>query len=107
MANPFVGEIRITGFNFAPVNWHFCDGSLLAINTNTALFSLLGTFYGGDGRSTFALPDLRGRSPIHQGNGFPIGQPGGSEFVTLTTAQLPSHTHTIGASDAAAQSVSP
>lgn len=93
-----IGEIRMFGGNFAPRSWAFCDGQLLPINQNNALFSILGTTYGGDGRTTFALPDLRGRVSIHQGNGpglssHGLGSDGGSETNTLTDAQLPSHTH--------------
>ena len=86
MANPFVAEIRIFGGNFAPIGWAFCDGRLMPISQNTALFSLLGTTYGGDGRTTFGLPDLRGRSPLHQGQGHgltsrPLGEPAGGEPI--------------------------
>jgi microcystin-dependent protein len=96
---PFLGQIQAFGFNFAPRGWAFCDGQLLPISSNTALFSLLGTTYGGDGRSTFALPDLRGRSIVHPGTGpglSPIrqGDRGGAESVTLNIANLPSHNHT-------------
>ncbi|MBN1985434.1 MAG: phage tail protein [Prolixibacteraceae bacterium] len=95
---PFLGEIKIFGGNFAPRGWALCDGQLLAINTNQALFSLLGTTYGGDGRTTFALPDLRGRAAIHPGNGpglssYRLGQKGGTEQVTLIVPEMPSHTH--------------
>ena len=98
MAEPFIGEIRMFGFNFAPVGWATCDGQLMSISQNTALFSLLGTQYGGDGRTTFGLPDLRGRAPKHQGQGlglppYTIGQSGGSETVTILTSQLPPHNH--------------
>ena len=98
MSEPFIGEIRIFGFNFAPRGWALCDGQLLPISQNSALFSLLGTIYGGDGRTTFALPDLRGRAALHFGNGpgltsRSIGQKFGSEEHTLTVDQLPSHTH--------------
>jgi len=97
-SEPFLGEIQMVGFNFAPRGWAHCDGQLLPINSYPALFSLLGTTYGGDGRTTFALPDLRGRSAVHPGAGpglSPIqwGQRGGAEFQTLTTAQMPSHSH--------------
>jgi microcystin-dependent protein len=96
---PFIGEIAIVGFNFEPNNWAFCDGRLMAISQNDALFALIGTTYGGDGETTFALPDLRGRVPIHQGsNGFGnfvIGQTGGEETVTLTINQIPMHEHSI------------
>lgn len=102
MADPFVAEIRIFPFNFAPRGWAFCDGQLIPISQNTALFSLLGTTYGGDGRSTFALPDLQGRSPMHPGQGPGLsprylGDSGGSETVTLTESQIPSHTHALRA----------
>jgi microcystin-dependent protein len=95
---PFLGEIKMVGFNFAPRGWAFCDGQILSISSNTALFSLYGTTYGGDGRTTFGLPDLKGRSAIHPGSGAglsPIsqGQKGGQESVTLTQNQMPSHTH--------------
>jgi microcystin-dependent protein len=104
MADPFIGEIKIFAGNFAPRGWAMCDGQLMAISQNTALFSLLGTTYGGDGRTTFGLPDLRGRIPVHAGRGpglsdRMIGQRGGSENETLTTAQLPAHTHTARALD--------
>ena len=98
MSEPFVGEIRMFAGNFAPRGWAFCDGQLLAISQNDALFSLLGTIYGGDGRTTYGLPDLRGRIPIHAGNGpglssRRLGAKGGAEKVTLTVNQLPSHGH--------------
>jgi microcystin-dependent protein len=93
MAQPFVGEIRIFAGNFAPVGWMFCDGQLLPISENETLFQLIGTTYGGDGETTFALPDLRGRLPLHQGNGFVIGQAAGAEDVTLTVNQMPAHSH--------------
>jgi microcystin-dependent protein len=101
-SDPFIAEIIMFGGNFAPRNWAFCDGQLLSIASNTALFSLLGTTYGGDGRTTFGLPDLRGRVPIHPGNGpglssYRLGQRGGVENVTLTTSQMPSHTHAAAA----------
>jgi len=97
---PFIAEIIMFGGNFAPRGWALCDGQLLSINSNQALFSLLGTTYGGDGRTTFGLPDLRGRVPIHPGNGpglssYRLGQKGGSQTNTLTSANLPSHNHTI------------
>ena len=93
MSQPYVGEIRLVGFNFAPVGWAFCQGQIMPISENEALFNLIGTTYGGDGQSTFALPDLRGRLALHQGNGFTLAETGGAETVTLTTPQLPSHTH--------------
>ncbi len=103
MSEPFVGEIRMFAGNFAPRGWAFCDGQLLAISQNDALFSLLGTIYGGDGRTTFGLPDLRGRIPLHQGIGpglstRRLGAKAGTETVTLTTNQLPSHSHDFNAS---------
>jgi microcystin-dependent protein len=99
---PFLAEIKLFAGNFAPRGWAFCDGQLLPINQNQALFSLLGTMYGGDGRTTFALPDLRGRVPVHPGNGpglspYSIGQMGGAETVTLTVQQLPAHSHSLNA----------
>ncbi|MFQ5630439.1 MAG: phage tail protein [bacterium] len=98
MADPFIGEIKMVGFNFAPRGWAFCDGQLLSISANTALFSLLGTMYGGDGRTTFGLPDLRGRVAIHAGQGpelssYKVGAKSGVENVTLTTNQIPAHNH--------------
>ena len=103
MAEPFVGEIRMGGWNFAPLGWAFCNGQLLPIAENEVLFTLIGTTYGGDGQTTFALPDLRGRVPIHQGTGAGlstrvIGQSIGVEQVTLTTSQLPQHAHALQAS---------
>ena len=95
MAQPYIGEIRMFGGNFAPVSWAFCDGSLQAIAQNDALFQLIGTTYGGDGESTFALPDLRGRVPLHQGNGFILAETGGVEEVTLTVNQIPAHSHAL------------
>jgi microcystin-dependent protein len=95
MSEQFLGEIRMFGGNFAPQGWSFCDGSLLSIAQNTALFQLVGTTYGGDGESTFALPDLRGRAPRHQGATFIIGQIAGVEAVTLTGNQMPSHSHAV------------
>jgi microcystin-dependent protein len=93
MATPFIGEIRLAGFNFAPQGWAFCDGTLLQIANFDTLFALIGTTSGGDGQSTFALPDLRSRVPIHMGNGFIQGQAGGSEGVSLNAQQVPSHAH--------------
>ena len=93
MANPYVGEIRLAGFNFAPVGWAFCDGSLLSIAQNDVLFDLIGTTYGGNGQTTYALPDLRSRVPVHMSGPYPIGAEGGSESVPLTIPQLPSHNH--------------
>lgn len=93
MAQPYVGEIRMFAGNFAPAGWMFCDGQLLPISEYDTLFNLIGTTYGGDGQSTFALPDLRGRIPIHQGPGFVLAQNGGVEEVALTINQIPAHTH--------------
>jgi len=109
MSEPFVGEIRMFAGNFAPRGWAFCDGQLLAISQNDALFSLLGTIYGGDGRTTFGLPDVRGRIPLHAGTGpglsqRRLGSKSGNENVTLTANQLPSHTHTLNASSSTANS---
>jgi microcystin-dependent protein len=98
MSEPFIGEIRPMGFGFPPKGWAECNGQLLQINQNQALFSLLGTTYGGDGRTTFALPDLRGRVPIAWGTTFPVGASGGEEQVTLGTSQLPTHAHNFQAS---------
>jgi microcystin-dependent protein len=100
MADPFVAEIRIFPFNFAPKGWAFCDGQIMPISQNTALFSLLGTTYGGDGKSTFALPDLEGRAALHRGQGpglslYDLGQTGGSETVTLLESEIPVHAHGI------------
>jgi microcystin-dependent protein len=101
MADPFVAEIRIFPFNFAPKGWAFCDGQLLPISQNTALFSLLGTTYGGDGKSTFALPDMQGSSPMHPGQGpglslRDLGEMSGTQFVTLITSEIPAHAHNVG-----------
>lgn len=96
--DPFLGEVRMVGFDFAPRGWALCDGQLLSISQNQALFAILGTTYGGDGKTTFALPDLRGRAPTHVGNGFMLGQRGGAETHTLTVAQMPAHGHALMAS---------
>lgn len=101
MAQPYVGEIRIFAGNFAPAGWMFCEGQLLPISENETLFNLIGTTYGGDGQETFALPDLRGRLPMHQGNGFILAETGGVEEVTLTGQQIPIHNHAFVASTAA------
>ena len=93
MAQPYVGEIRIFAGNFAPAGWMFCEGQLLPISENETLFNLIGTTYGGDGQSTFAVPDLRGRLPLHFGNGFTLAETGGAETITLTVPQIPAHTH--------------
>jgi microcystin-dependent protein len=105
MADPFVAEIRIFPFNFAPKGWAWCDGQLLPLSQNTALFSLLGTTYGGNGKSNFALPDLQGRTPMHPGQGpglslHDLGETGGSETVTLLESEIPSHVHVVNASQA-------
>ena len=98
MAQPYVGEIRMFAGNFAPTGWMFCEGQLLPISENETLFQLIGTTYGGDGQSTFALPDLRGRLPLHQGNGFILAETGGAEEITLTVSQIPAHSHPLLAS---------
>lgn len=97
MSDPFIGEIRLLCFDYAPANWALCNGALMAVNAYPALFALIGNIYGGDGRTTFALPDFRGRIPISQGNDSTTGQALGTETVTLTSAQIPSHTHSITA----------
>ena len=106
MATPYIGEIRCCGFNFAPAGWAACNGQLTAISQNAALFNLIGTTYGGDGQNTFALPNLQSRVPIHQGSfagsNYVLGQIGGVETVTLTTPELPAHTHAITATSNAA-----
>lgn len=112
MSDPFVGEIRMFAGNFAPRGWAYCDGQLLAVSQNDALFSLLGTIYGGDGRTTFGLPDMRGRIPLHTGAGAglsprTIGGRGGTENVTLNTRNLPNHSHTLQATTDAASSADP
>jgi microcystin-dependent protein len=107
MSQPYVGEIRLFGGNFAPAGWMFCNGQLLPISQYDTLFNLIGTTYGGDGQTTFALPDLRGRVPVHQGAGFTLAQTGGTETVTLITAQLPAHSHPAVASSGAASQASP
>src|SRR5437763_1045431 len=95
MAQPYVGEIRIFAGNFAPAGWMFCEGQLLPISEYETLFQLIGTTYGGDGQSTFGLPDLRGRIPLHQGNGFILAETGGAETITLTVSQIPAHSHPL------------
>jgi microcystin-dependent protein len=107
MAQPYVGEIRMFAGNFAPAGWMFCEGQLLPISENETLFNLIGTTYGGDGQSTFALPDLRGRIPLHQGSGFVLAQTGGAENITLTVSQIPAHTHNLLASSSAASTNAP
>src|ERR687885_2524049 len=100
MSDPFVAEIRVVGFTFPPTGWAFCNGQLLPISQNTALFALLGTFYGGDGKATFALPNLQGSAPLHQGQGqglseYFLGQSGGEQFVTLLTSEMALHNHNM------------
>lgn len=107
MAQPYVGEVRMFAGNFAPAGWMFCEGQLLPISENETLFNLIGTTYGGDGESTFALPDLRGRVPIHQGNGFILAETGGAEEITLTPAQIPQHSHPFLATSGPGGSSSP
>jgi microcystin-dependent protein len=112
MADPFLAEIRIFPFNFAPKGWAWCDGQLLPLSQNTALFSLLGTTYGGDGKSNFALPDLQGRAPMHPGQGpglslHDLGETGGSETVSLLESEIPSHPHTMMASSDVADNNAP
>lgn len=107
MAQPYVGEIRMFAGNFAPAGWMFCEGQLLPISENETLFQLIGTTYGGDGQSTFALPDLRGRLPIHQGNGFILAETGGAEEITLTVNQIPAHSHPYLASADSASTLNP
>lgn len=112
MSEPYIGEIRLFGFNRIPSGWQACDGTLLAISQYDALYTLLGTTFGGDGQSTFGVPDLRGRLPIHQGQGpglsnYVMGQMAGTENVTLTTAQMPQHTHSLMASTNVGAEMSP
>lgn len=107
MSQPYIGEIRLFAGNFAPAGWYACDGSLLPISENDALFALIGTTYGGDGQTTFALPDLRGRVPVHQSGGFVLGQAGGVEQVTITSTQMPPHAHALLGSSASATSTTP
>jgi microcystin-dependent protein len=112
MSNPFVAEIRIFPFNFAPKGWAFCDGQILPISQNTALFSLLGTTYGGDGKSNFALPDLQGNAPMHPGQGpglslHDLGETGGSDTVTLLESEIPAHNHVLQANSANATTNAP
>lgn len=112
MADQFLGEIRILSFNFAPAGWAFCNGQILPLSQNTALFSLLGTMYGGDGKSNFALPNLQDRAPMHPGQGpglslHDLGEMGGSETVTLLESEIPSHTHSLNAASLNSQSTTP
>jgi microcystin-dependent protein len=104
---PFVGEIRMFAGNFAPAGWKFCDGQLLPISENNNLFTLIGTTYGGDGQTTFALPDLRSRVPVHQGNGLILAETGGVEDVTLTVQQVPAHSHPLLATTSIATETGP
>jgi microcystin-dependent protein len=107
MAQPYVGEIRMFAGNFAPAGWMFCEGQLLPISENETLFQLIGTTYGGDGESTFALPDLRGRLPMHWGNSTVLAQTGGAEEITLTVAQIPAHSHPLLCNNGAASDPNP
>jgi microcystin-dependent protein len=107
MAEPFLSEVRIMSFVFAPKGWALCNGQLLPINQNQGLFSLLGTTFGGDGRVNFALPDLRGRTPIHVGSGHTLGERGGEQAHTLSIAELPTHTHVLNGSSADADAAVP
>jgi microcystin-dependent protein len=107
MSDPYVGEIKLFGFHFPPRGWALCNGQLLPINQNQALFTILGTTYGGDGRTTFALPDLRGRTPLHMGNGVTLGQSAGEENHTLTQLEMPAHIHQVQGSPAEATEAAP
>jgi microcystin-dependent protein len=107
VAQPYVGEIRMFAGNFAPAGWMFCEGQPLSISEYETLFQLIGTTYGGDGQNTFALPDLRGRLPLHQGNGFILAETGGAEQITLTVSQMPTHSHPMLANSAVANQNQP
>ncbi|MGD0830538.1 MAG: tail fiber protein [Terracidiphilus sp.] len=112
MSDQYVGEVRLVGFNFAPIDWQICNGALLAISEYAPLFNLIGTYYGGDGQSTFGLPNLQGRIPIHQGTGtsgttYVIGQTGGVESVTINASSYPAHNHSLFASTASGNSAAP
>src|SRR4030095_4273279 len=107
MSEPFIAEVRMFSFAFPPRGWALCNGQLLPINQNQALFSILGTTYGGNGQTTFALPDLRGRTPISFGAGFSLGQPGGEEAHTLTIGEMPQHNHFVQAGNSAANTAAP
>lgn len=107
MGQPYVGEIRMFGGSFAPAGWAFCNGQIMPISENETLFNLIGTTYGGDGQETFALPNLQGRIPMHTGNGYILAETGGTESVTLTTNQIPVHTHPVTGSSATADAGSP
>jgi microcystin-dependent protein len=107
MAEPFLAEIRLMSFVFPPKGWALCNGQLLAINTNQALFSLLGTMYGGDGRVNFGLPNLQGRVPMHMGSGHTLGEVGGQQAVTLSTSQIPTHVHVMSATNTNGTQINP
>src|ERR687890_48773 len=107
MSEPFIGEIRMMAFTYAPKGWAQCNGQVMPINQNQALFSLLGTMYGGNGQTTFALPDLRGRTPIHTGEGFILGQKGGEQAHTITQSEMPEHVHFVQATTATATTNTP
>jgi len=107
MAEPFLAEIRIMSFNYPPKGWAFCNGQLLPINQNQALFSLLGTTYGGNGQTTFALPNLRGKTPIHVGSGHTLGETGGEQAHTITVNELPTHSHVINATNTVGDTIIP
>lgn len=107
MSQPYVGQVICVGFNFAPVGWAICDGSLLPISEYSTLFNLIGTTYGGNGTTTFGIPDLRGRTPLSQGAGYVLGQPGGAENVTLNSNQYPGHTHPVAVTAASTSSPNP
>lgn len=107
MSEPFLGEIKIISWNFPPKGWAFCNGTLLPINQNQALFSVLGTTYGGDGRQTFGLPNLQGRSPVHVGNGISLGELGGETSHTLNISEIPAHTHVPAGSSNAPSAPAP
>jgi microcystin-dependent protein len=107
MATPYLGEIRLVGLNFAPLGWSICNGSILPISENAALFDLLGTTYGGDGQTTFALPDLRGRAAMHIGSGYVLGTPVGTEDVTLSGANMPAHNHPLAVGSSVGNQINP
>ena len=107
MATPYIGQVVCSSFNYAPLGWAFCDGRLLSVTQYSVLFGLIGTAYGGDGVTNFALPDLRGRTPVHLGPGYALAQKGGAETVTVTPAEYPSHTHPVGVTAAAAATTNP